>query len=153
MLKEKGLLGGEESGGIGFQGHIPERDGILSALYILELMAVTGQSLVSLKKELFAEFGLSCYDRIDLKLGHTHHHHIDKKNFSRQISGFCSSLPEIGEIKDYDGVKLIFADSSWLLLRPSGTEPVVRIYAEADNKPKVKKLIDLGRKLVYKVKT
>ncbi len=153
MLQEKVLIGGEESGGIGFSGHIPERDGILSALYMLEMMAMTGQSLVSLKKELFAEFGLSCYDRIDLKLGHTQHHHIDKKEFSRQITGFTSSLPEVQGVKDYDGVKMIFADASWLLLRPSGTEPVVRIYAEADNQAKVKKLIDLGRKLVYKVRT
>ncbi|MDD5259372.1 MAG: phosphoglucomutase/phosphomannomutase family protein [bacterium] len=151
MLKEKVLIGGEESGGIGFSGHIPERDGILSALYMLELMAITGQNLVSLKKELFTEFGLSCYDRIDLKLGHTQHHHIDKKEFSRQIAGFTSSLPMVKEVKDYDGVKVIFEDDRWLLLRPSGTEPVVRIYAEANNQSKVKKLIDLGQKLVYKV--
>jgi alpha-D-glucose phosphate-specific phosphoglucomutase len=153
MLKEKVLIGGEESGGIGFNGHIPERDAILSALYMLEMMAVTGQSLAALKKKLFVEFGLSCYDRIDLKLGHTHHHHIDKKEFSKQIAAFSSSLSAVKEIKDHDGVKIIFEDCSWLLLRPSGTEPVVRIYAEADNRSKVKKLIDLGRKLVYKVKT
>ena len=151
MLKEKVLLGGEESGGIGFRGHIPERDGILSALYMLEMMALTGQSLISLKKELFTEFGMSCYDRIDLKLGHTHHHHINKQEFSGKVAGIVCSLPLVKEVKDYDGVKIIFEDSSWLLLRPSGTEPVVRIYAEADNKPKVKKLIDLGRKLVYKI--
>lgn len=153
MLKENVLIGGEESGGIGFSGHIPERDALLSALYILEMMAMTGQSLVGLKKELFAEFGMSCYDRIDLKLGHTHHHHINKKEFSGKIAGIVCSLPAVKEVKDYDGVKIMFDDSSWLLLRPSGTEPVVRIYAEADNKPKVKKLIDLGRKLVYKIQT
>ncbi len=151
MLKEKVLIGGEESGGIGFSGHIPERDALLSALYILEMMAMTGQSLISLKKELFAEFGVSCYDRIDLKIGRAQHHHIDKKDFSRQIAGIVSALPLVKEIKDYDGVKIMFEDDSWLLLRPSGTEPVVRIYAEADNQSQVKKLIDLGQKLVYKV--
>lgn len=152
MLKENVLIGGEESGGIGFNGHIPERDALLSALYILEMMALTGQSLISLKKELFTGFGMSCYDRIDLKLGHTHHHHVNKQEFSGKVAGIVCSLPLVKEVKDYDGVKIMFEDSSWLLLRPSGTEPVVRIYAEADNKPKVKKLIDLGCKLVYKLK-
>ncbi|MBI5555737.1 MAG: phosphoglucomutase/phosphomannomutase family protein, partial [Elusimicrobia bacterium] len=153
MLKEKVLIGGEESGGIGFSGHIPERDGLLSALYMLEMMAVTGQSLVALKNELFSEFGVSCYDRLDLKLGQTQQQHINKKEFSRQIVNHSSSLLAIKEIKDYDGVKIMFEDSSWLLLRPSGTEPVVRVYAEADSQDKVKKLIDTGRKLVYKIKT
>lgn len=152
MLKEKVLIGGEESGGIGFSGHIPERDALLSALYMLEMIVITGKSLITLKKELFKDFGLSCYDRVDLKLGHTQHHHINKKEFSRQIVNRSSLLLAVKEVKDYDGVKIMFEDSSWLLLRPSGTEPVVRVYAEADSQAKVKKLIDLGHKLVYKIK-
>ncbi len=156
MLKEDVLIGGEESGGIGFRGHIPERDGILSALYMLELMAVSGRDLAALRNDLFKEFGISCYDRCDLALGHTHHHHINKHDFSRQMvklsqTGGLAEL--IMETRDYDGVKMILRDDSWLLLRPSGTEPVVRIYAEAGNSAQVKKLIDTGRRMVYKFKS
>lgn len=155
MLKKNVLIGGEESGGIGFRGHIPERDGILSALYILELMTMSGLDLAELRTELFKEFGVSCYDRVDLVLGHTHHHHVNKQDFSRQMvkisrTGRLAEL--IRETRDYDGVKLILRDGSWLLLRPSGTEPVVRIYAEAGTERQVKKLIDTGRGMVYKFK-
>jgi len=72
---------------------------------MLEMMALTGQSLLALKKELFKEFGMSCYDRIDLKLGHAQHHHIDKKEFSKQVAAMSSSLSALKEKKDYDGVK------------------------------------------------
>lgn len=150
MLKEKVLIGGEESGGIGFSGHIPERDGILSALYILEMMAVEGNDLAALKKELFNEFGVSYYQRVDLKLNDKHQH-INKPRFSQEIEEKAKKSilkDEFKNIKNYDGVKLILRDDSWLLLRPSGTEPVVRIYAEASSVAKVKKLIDIGQTLV-----
>lgn len=150
MLKEDVLIGGEESGGIGFRGHIPERDGILSALYMLELMAFSGKDLAHLRDEMFNEFGTSCYDRVDLALSAP----LNKNEFTGQMKteiAHSSLSQEVSAFKDYDGLKTILSDGSWLLLRPSGTEPMVRIYAESDRKTKVKKLIDLGYKLVYKL--
>ncbi len=143
------LIGGEESGGIGFQGHIPERDGILANLMLLEMLTVTGKRLSEIARELQKEFGASFYDRIDM------HFPMDKRE--KFITTLRSEPPKqllgvpVAQMKDYDGVKYICKDDSWLMFRTSGTEPIIRIYSEASTDARVKKLLDHGRALALKI--
>ena len=142
MMKKDILIGGEESGGIGFKGHIPERDGILSGLYLLEMMAYEKKDLKTLLDELQDEFGESHYLREDLL--------FDGKRRDELLTRVNKNKTALSprEVKDYDGIKMIFYNDSWLLIRPSGTEPVLRIYAEAESYEKVKELIEYGKNLV-----
>ncbi len=146
MLAEDILIGGEESGGIGVKNHIPERDGVLMGLLILEAMAVRKMTLEGLIDEIMAEFGQHEYARIDL--------HPEPSAMHRIISSLQSFQPteiagrSVAEISRKDGTKFTFADQSWLLLRPSGTEPVVRIYSEAPSQAEVKGLLDAGMAVV-----
>lgn len=139
MLKEKVAFGGEESGGYGFGFHIPERDGILSALLILEMMNLYSKPISEIVKDLFKEFGEAYYKREDLKVEGAKGINLINKLKETDITEFAGY--KIREIDKTDGIKLIFEDDSWLLLRASGTEPVLRIYAEAPSLEKVDKLI------------
>lgn len=126
FVKDDVLLGGEESGGIAVKGHIPERDGIWMGLIIWEYMAKSGKTLKELVQEVYDITGPFSYNRLDLHLTE------DKKQKAMEI--MASGLAEIGgrtvqSIETIDGIKYIFEDG-WLLVRASGTEPVVRIYAE-----------------------
>lgn len=131
MLGERVLLGGEESGGIGFADHMPERDGLLCALYLLEIVAQTGKDLGDLYIQLQEEVGFhSYYDRKDLKLA--------GDTFKQQLLVALQNAPptEIAgqaviEHTAIDGHKFRLADGRWLLIRFSGTEPVLRLYCEA----------------------
>ena len=174
-LMEKGevLIGGEESGGFGIQGHIPERDGILCALLILEMMAMEGKPLGRLIEDLERDVGPHRFGRLDLKLypgssrdeiigllssslsipsrGPVREEGLFPSEFSFQGSSTAPVLPdgfEIEGIKNLDGTKLLFRNGSWLLLRPSGTEPVLRIYAEASSQGEVSRLLAWGKELV-----
>lgn len=137
------LIGGEESGGIGFQGHIPERDGILANLMLLEMLAVTGKRVSQIADDLQREFGRSVYDRIDL------HYPLEKR--VRLIETLRNEPPadllgaKLVDVKMFDGVKYIAADGSWLMFRASGTEPIVRIYSEATSAGRMKKLLAWGK--------
>lgn len=139
------LLGGEESGGMGFRGHIPERDGLLACLTLLELLCVTRQPLTRLIAALQREFGRSVYDRIDqpypLEL---RERLIDR--LRRQPPATLAGVP-VRETRTADGVKYIAADDSWLMFRASGTEPIIRIYTEADSARRVAQLLAQGRAL------
>ena len=143
------LIGGEESGGIGFQGHIPERDGILANLMLLEMLAVTGKRLTETARELQKEFGASSYDRIDMRFP------LDKRE--KFIETLRTQPPKellgvpLAQMKDSDGVKYIAEDDSWLMFRTSGTEPIIRIYSEAASGARVKKLLEHGRSLALKI--
>ena len=143
MRQKDVLIGGEESGGIGFRSHIPERDGVLANLMLLELLAVTGKKLSRLLTELQAEFGKSVYDRIDM------HYPLEKRD--RFIESLRNDPPKdllgspLAEMKTFDGVKYLAEDGSWLMFRTSGTEPIIRIYSEAGSAPRVKKLLEYGR--------
>jgi len=142
MLKGGVLLGAEESGGIGFPGHIPERDGIAAGLMLLELLATEKISVNKMLAKLEKQFGPHRYGRIDT------HYPLEKR---ASLMGFLQKNPPakllrspMAEVKTFDGVKFVAQDSSWLMLRGSGTEPVLRIYAEAKSDADVRKLLRLG---------
>ena len=146
MLKEEILIGGEESGGISFRGHIPEGDGILMGLLLVEIVAASGASLHELVEDLLQQVGPAYYQRTDLRLSRP----ISKDQMTQQL--LENTPPTIGgegvrEILSLDGVKYILNDDSWLLIRPSGTEPVLRVYAEGRNPEIMRALLDFGQKL------
>jgi phosphomannomutase len=149
MLKGDVLLGAEESGGIGFPGHIPERDGIAAGLMLLEMLAVERTSINRLIAHLEKQFGPHRYNRIDT------HFPLEKRG---ALMGFLKSNPPdkllrspLAEVKSFDGVKFVAQDGSWLMLRGSGTEPILRIYAEAKSDADVTKLLRLGVTLTTRV--
>lgn len=144
MLREPVLVGGEESGGISILGHIPEGDGLLMGLLLAELVATRRMSLVALLDELMAapDVGNFCYARVDRPVKPFKKSHL--------VAGLMANVPArlggaaIARVSDGDGVKYILVDNSWLLIRPSGTEPVLRIYAEARSDEQVKTLLVEG---------
>jgi len=146
MLKDDVLIGGEESGGMSFKGHIPEGDGVLMALLLVEMVATTRAPLSELVDDLLRQAGPSHYARHDLRLSHP----VSK---TRMVERLASDAPaSIGgvalqSVNTLDGVKYLFADDSWLLIRPSGTEPVLRIYAEAREPGMVEALLTHGRSI------
>lgn len=145
MLKQPVLVGGEESGGISILGHIPEGDGILMGLLLLEIVAAAKQPLHVLSEQLQTEFGPFRYDRIDQRV-----QPFSKKELVKQLK--AAAPAELGgqpvaQINDRDGIKYLLADDSWLLIRPSGTEPVLRIYAEARTDDAVQQLLRAGVEL------
>ena len=138
MRKHRVIIGGEESGGLSIFGHIPEKDGILANLLILEAMAHYGKPLVELQEEIYKLAGVKFYsDRIDLKL--------DNRD---EIQSVIKKVKELKNIEGYnitsvdtkDGVKLMLGESTKILVRPSGTEPLLRIYFETDSLEKLEEL-------------
>jgi phosphomannomutase len=149
MIKGGVLLGAEESGGIAFAGHVPERDGILAGLMLLEMLATERKSVNKLLQDLEKRFGSHRYARIDI------HFQLEKRP---ALMDYCKNNPPskllsspLAEVKSYDGVKFIAKDSSWLMIRGSGTEPVLRIYAEAPTDDGAKRLLKLGVRLSHQV--
>ncbi len=149
MLKGGVLLGFEESGGIGFPCHIPERDGILAGLMLLELLATERKPLTKLLANLEKQFGPHRYARIDT------HFPLEKRV---ALMDFCKNNPPaklnqspLANVKSFDGVKYISQDGAWLMLRGSGTEPILRIYAEAKSDADAQKLLKLGVALTKRV--
>lgn len=146
MLKEPVLIGGEESGGIGVLGYIPERDGPLMSLLLLEAMAARKKRLGEQIAELMAEFGPHEYQRVDL--------HPELAKMPMIIQSLKDDNPteiagmRIKNIDRIDGTKFEFDDDSWLLFRASGTEPIIRVYAESSSQAKVQELIDAGLGMV-----
>jgi phosphomannomutase len=150
MLKGDVLIGGEESGGISFHGHIPEGDGIIMGLLLLEIVATSGVTLYELVEDLLKEVGPAFYQRTDLRLSHP----VSKQAMSHILVEEAPS--EIGGetvsgISTIDGVKYLIADGSWLLIRPSGTEPVLRVYAEGRTPEMVQALLGYGEKVATQV--
>ncbi|MFN3967117.1 MAG: phosphoglucomutase/phosphomannomutase family protein, partial [Endomicrobiia bacterium] len=148
MLKENVLIAGEESGGYSVCGEIADRDGILSGFVLVEMIGYTKKKLSALVNELQREFGKTYFERIDIHISEIIY---DKKEFSEKIA---SLIPDkinnikVKEIKTFDGIKIIFKDDSWLLLRPSGTEPLIRIYSETPEKKQTEKMINFGIKIL-----
>ena len=134
------LLGGEESGGIALKTHIPERDGIWMGLTIWEFMAKTNKTLEQLIAEVYAIVGPFAFERSDL--------HIDEAKKKRIIEdctkGTFSLFGKyrVQATETMDGFKYIFDENRWLMIRPSGTEPVLRTYAEAPTLIEVRTILD-----------
>lgn len=144
MIKEDVLLGGEESGGIAIKGHIPERDGIWMGLTIWEFMAKSGKSLKELIQEVYEITGPFWFERNDL--------HI-KEELKQQIIENCKSNKykvfgslNVQRVEDLDGWKFFFNDEEWLMIRASGTEPVLRTYAESSTKERAFEILEACKK-------
>ncbi len=145
MMAENALIGGEESGGYGFRGHVPERDGILAGLYFLDLMVKTGKTPSELIAYLYSKVGPHYFKRVDAAFPEGKRQEINnrlKNNLPQSIDGV-----KVVESDTTDGFRFILADSTWLLIRFSGTEPVLRIYTESNTPARVEKLIELGKEL------
>jgi phosphomannomutase len=146
MQQHDALVGGEESGGFAIRGHIPERDSGLITLLLLECMAMTGKSLRTLVRQMEEQYGPHRYGRVDLRLASL----ADRDQVVAQVT---ESPPArllslaVSRMDTMDGVKLTRTDQSWVMLRASGTEPVLRIYAEAPTEGEVNGLLEWGRGL------
>jgi phosphomannomutase len=142
MLEEDILMGGEESGGLGVKGHIPERDGILIGLLLLEAMAVSGKGLRQMLEATMDEIGRFYYNRIDRRIEDADKMLLIERlneNPPTEIDG-----RRVAAVNFSDGFKFIFENGDWLLIRPSGTEPVLRIYSEASQQERVDSLLRAG---------
>ncbi len=143
MINGGVLMGGEESGGMSIQGHIPEGDGVLMGLLLLEVIAAAGVPLSELVDDLLQDVGPSHYARTDLRLARP----VAKSEMVRRLTE--SAPAKIGgvavqDVSTLDGVKYLMADTGWLLIRPSGTEPVLRVYAESPEARMVKEMLAYG---------
>jgi len=134
------LVGGEESGGIAVKGHIPERDGIWIGLVIWEFMAKSGKTLRQIIEEIYAIVGPFAFERRDLRLSEDQKNRIVAKCESGDFTGFGDY--KVISTNTLDGFKYSLSQSEWVMIRPSGTEPVLRIYAEAANVETAKNIIE-----------
>jgi phosphomannomutase len=145
MLETNALLGGEESGGYAFRGHVPERDGILAGLYILDLMVRLDKSPSELIEYLYKQVGAHYYDRVDSRF------QADQREATQQR--ILDANPEtigglaVTELNTTDGFKFGLADGGWLLIRFSGTEPVIRVYCETTKKDRVQPILEDGLRI------
>lgn len=133
------VVAGEESGGIAVAGHIPERDGVWIGLVIMEYMAKSGKSLTALIRELYEKVGAFTNDRDDLHISEKKKTAILRHLKDRPIRRFGNRVVEKEE--NLDGFKYTLNNGEWVMIRPSGTEPVLRVYAQAENTQKVKELL------------
>jgi phosphomannomutase len=142
MIRENAVIGGEESGGYGFRGHVPERDGLLAGLYFLDLIARTGKTPSQLLSNLYEKVGPHYYDRHDV--------FFKADNREIIIGRMAKAIPiqldgvKVSGKETTDGFRFLLEDGGWLLVRFSGTEPLLRVYAESSSMEKVQRLLDLG---------
>jgi len=142
------LVGGEESGGLAIRGHIPERDGIWIGLTLWEFMAKSGKTLNELIQEIYALVGAFAVERYDLKLTEEKKQSIIQKCKDREYTQFGDK--KVVKVEDMDGFKFHFEDESWVMIRPSGTEPVLRVYAEAKDSKASFAILDTVKETVLK---
>jgi phosphomannomutase len=147
MMETDAIIGGEESGGYAFHNHVPERDGILAGLFFLDFMVKTKLKPSQLLARLFEKVGPHYYDRIDIVIEANQRENI-LKNLKANLPEKLARL-KVVDTNLTDGFKFILSDRSWLLIRFSGTEPLVRIYSEALSKEQVAAILSDGKKLVY----
>jgi phosphomannomutase len=146
MVEVDAMLGGEESGGYAFRGHVPERDGILAGLYLLDLMVRTGKKPSELVRALFDVVGEHYYDRIDRALPAEARREAEARlrgTLPKQLAGLA-----VSRVNLTDGFKFELEDGGWLLIRFSGTEPLVRVYCETTSRARVRPLLESGLALL-----
>ena len=149
MLEHNALIGGEESGGYAFRGHVPERDGILANLCLLDLMVRTGKKPTELLQLLFEKVGEHFYSRIDIRLTGPEMKVAAQQTLEHiNISGRTLGGIPITECITIDGYKFVMEDGGWLLVRFSGTEPLIRVYTETSQKEKLDAILADGQKLL-----
>jgi phosphomannomutase len=146
LQKNNALMGGEESGGISLREHVHERDGVLNGLLLLEAMTMQKKSIEELIADMEAEFGKFYFERRDYHLNDEH-----VASIKNSLANNHSNISEIGGVpvkryNDMDGTKFIFEDDSWLLVRASGTEPLLRVYSEATSLARVIALLDFAER-------
>jgi phosphomannomutase len=146
MVEVDALIGGEESGGYAFKGHVPERDGILAALYLLDMMVKLETTPSNLVRLLFEKVGDHFYDRIDSPLppGERSVHEKRILDYDPKTIGGM----KVTQLVTQDGFKFVLEDGGWLLIRFSGTEPIVRVYCETTNQDLVQPILDDGLRIV-----
>ena len=145
MIETDALIAGEESGGFAFRGHLPERDGILSGLYILDLMARRGKSLPELLEEVFAKVGPRYYDRVDITVTPA-----ERDRIAGLLTTLEPSTIDGLRVTGYDrtdGLRFLLEGGAWALIRLSGTEPLMRIYTEVREGEQVQPLLEAVREL------
>jgi len=155
MLEREILMGGEESGGIGFQRHLPERDGLLNALLLANVMAEEDKTLGQLVADLQAEYGEHQYGRIDLHISDELKNATIARARALQVGDRALAGMPVLRQENLDGVKFFLdnpeaaskpnAAETWILFRASGTEPLLRIYTESCSRESVAKLLEAGR--------
>jgi phosphomannomutase len=144
MVETNALMGGEESGGYAFKGHVPERDGILAGLYFLDMMVKLHKKPSELIDLLFSKVGAHYYDRIDTPFKGERQEKIDK---------ILSAKPEtiaglkVTDLVTVDGYQFLLEDGGWMLIRFSGTEPIIRVYCETTHEDKVQSILQAGLKI------
>jgi phosphomannomutase len=145
MVEVDAMIGGEESGGYAFKGHVPERDGILAGLYLLDMMVQTGKKPSQLLDVLFEKVGPHFYERIDS--------YFDQGRKEEILSNVAGARPgtvgglKVTDIVTVDGHQFVMEDGGWLLIRFSGTEPIIRVYCETTHEDKVQDILDDGMRL------
>lgn len=139
------VAGGEEAGGIGVKGYIPERDGTMAGLLLIEMMVYRNKNILKILNETEKQFGKYYYVRRDFHLDK--HIQPKKEDLPKELLG-----KKVVEIKDFDGIKLICEDESWLMFRGSGTEPIMRTYAEAKSPIQARKLLVKAEEIISKNK-
>jgi phosphomannomutase len=145
MRAEDALIGGEESGGFGFRGHLPERDGILAGLLFLDFMISKQKTPSQLLDYLFSKVGPHYYDRKDVDFPASERETIIDRLSKMGPTDIVSTTVE--RIDTSDGFRFLMEDGSWLLIRFSGTEPIMRVYSESDSPDRVQRFIAAGREM------
>ncbi len=146
MRTRQVIIGGEESGGLSIQGHLPEKDGILACALMAELRAITGKPLLATLQDLYNKVGQFYSNRLDI--------HLSEKAKATVLDCCKANPPEtigaikVKEVRKIDGFKFVLSNGSWFLIRPSGTEPLIRIYFETNSAGELQELIDNVRRLV-----
>lgn len=143
LLEKDCILGGEESGGMSIRGHVPEKDGILACLLIVEMVAQSGKTLGQLMEDLYQKYGKLVSERLDIRVP------------ALEMAGMLAAVKDYSPAKingqlvvekmTIDGVKIRLANGSWVLIRPSGTEPLFRVYVEAESEDELKKIQEYVR--------
>jgi alpha-D-glucose phosphate-specific phosphoglucomutase len=145
MRSKDAIIGGEESGGYGFRGHVLERDGILANLYFLDFMVKTGKNPSKLLDYLYSKVGPHYYRRVDIKFPADQRQAIMQR--VREHEPETIDNTKVVKIDTTEGFRFFLADNTWLLIRFSGTEPLLRIYAETDSPERAERLLEIGRKI------
>lgn len=146
MVTDDVLIGAEESGGIAIKGHIPERDGVWMGLVLMEYMAKTGKTISQLISDIYEKVGSFAVERYDLHLNNE----LKEEIIKNCKSGFYKNFGnyQIDSIEDTDGFKFRLSNGSWVMIRPSGTEPVLRVYSESDSSANAFDILDQTKKAI-----